>query len=499
MQSNAPVTARRRGLALAVLCAMQLMIILDGTIVTVALPAIQRDLGFTPAGLAWVMNAYLIAVAGLLLLAGRLGDLIGNRRVFLAGVAVFSAASLLCGVASSKELLIAGRFGQGVGGALASAVILSMIVGLYPEPGKQARAMGIYSFASASGASIGLFAGGVVTQTLGWHWAFLINVPIGAAALILAVRLLATDRGIGLGEGADVIGAVLVTTGLSLGVYTIVQTAEPSTSTGQTVGSGLVAVALLVAFVARQATAAKPMIPLRIFRTGHLAVANTTVILVVAAGFGFQFFTALYLQQVLGFGSMQTGVAFLPAPLAIGTVSLFLAARLTTRFGARVVLLAGLAGFAAGLLLLSRAPADGDYLVDVLPVLIVMGSGVGLAIPAVIMLAMSGVDPADAGLASGLNNTAQQSGGALGLAVLATLAASRSHARLDGGAQLGSALRDGYSLAFLVAAGFVVAAMVVTFVLLRTPRRQSPNPATPAPLAALPTPRRRAEEALTAR
>jgi len=479
--------AHSRGLTLAVLCAMQLMIILDATIVTVALPSIQADLGFSQAGLAWVMNAYLIAVAGLLLLSGRLGGLIGNRRVFLAGLAVFTAASLLCGLASDKELLIAGRFGQGVGGALASAVILSMIVGLYPESTQRARAIAIYSFASASGASIGLIAGGVITHTLGWHWAFLLNVPIGAAALVLAARLLAPERGIGLGEGADVIGAVLVTTGLSLGVYSIVQTAEPGAGTGRTLGTGAVAVALLVAFVARQATAGKPILPLRIFRTGQISVANVVVVLAVAAGFGFQFLTALYLQQVLGYGSGQTGLAFLPAPLTIGVVSLFVAAKLIARFGTRAVLMTGLAGFAAGLVLLSHAPVDGSYLRDVLPVLIVMGLGVGLAIPAMTMLAMSDVEPEDAGLASGLNNTAQQTGGALGLAVLASLAAARTSGLVGEGADPTAALRDGYSLAFLVAAGFVTAGLIVSFFLLRTATKAAAEPAR-STVAAQPSP-----------
>jgi MFS family permease len=259
---------------LAVLCAMQLMIILDGTVVTVALPTIQSDLGFSQAGLAWVMNAYLIAFAGLLLLAGRFGDLIGGKRIFLAGLSVFTAASLLCGLAGSSELLIAGRFAQGVGGALASAVILGMIVGLFPAPGEQARAMGVYSFTAASGAAIGLIVGGVITQTVGWHWAFLINVPIGLTALVLATRLLVADRGIGLGKGADVLGAVLVTAGLSLGVYAIVQTAEPTAETVRTIVLAAVALLLLAAFVVRQARAAHPLLALRIFRDRRLAVAS---------------------------------------------------------------------------------------------------------------------------------------------------------------------------------------------------------------------------------
>jgi EmrB/QacA subfamily drug resistance transporter len=455
---------------LAVLCAMQLMIILDGTVVTVALPTIQSDLGFSQAGLAWVMNAYLIAFAGLLLLAGRFGDLIGGKRIFLAGLSVFTAASLLCGLAGSSELLIAGRFAQGVGGALASAVILGMIVRLFPAPGEQARAMGVYSFTAASGAAIGLIVGGVITQTVGWHWAFLINVPIGLTALVLATRLLVADRGIGLGEGADVLGAVLVTAGLSLGVYTIVQTAEPTAKTGRTIVLAAVALLLLAGFVVRQARVAHPLLALRIFRNRHVTVANVIVVLMFAAGFGFQFMTALYLQRVLGFDSLQTGLAFLPAPVIGGLLSLFVVARLTERFGSRRVLLAGLAALLVALLLLSQAPVDGTYLVNVAPVLALMGTAMGVAIPSMIMLAMSGAEAGDAGLASGLNNTAQQAGAAVGTAVLATLAASLTAVRVGGGAAMVSALRDGYSLAFLAAAGFVVAALLLAATLLRPAR-----------------------------
>jgi EmrB/QacA subfamily drug resistance transporter len=465
--SAPPVPSRSRVRALAVLCAMQLMIILDGTVVTVALPTIQSDLGYSQAGLAWVMNAYLIAFAGLLLLAGRFGDLIGGKRIFLAGLSVFTAASLLCGLAGSSELLIAGRFAQGVGGALASAVILGMIVGLFPAPGEQARAMGVYSFTAASGAAIGLIVGGVITQTVGWHWAFLINVPIGLTALVLAARLLVADQGAGLGKGADVLGAVLVTAGLSLGVYTIVQTAEPTAETGRTIVLATVALLLLAGFVLRQALAAHPLLALRIFRNRQVTVANVIVVLISAAGFGFQFMTALYLQRVLGFDSLQTGLAFLPAPVIGGLLSLFVVAKLTERFGSRRVLLAGLAALLVALLLLSQAPVDGTYLLNVAPVLALMGTGMGVAIPSMIMLAMSGAEAGDAGLASGLNNTAQQAGAAVGTAVLATLAASLTAVRVGGGAAMVSALRDGYSLAFLAAAGFVVAALLLTATLLR--------------------------------
>ena len=466
--ASADPPARSRAKALAVLCAMQLMIILDGTVVTVALPTIQKDLGFSQAGLAWVMNSYLIAFAGLLLLAGRIGDLIGSKRVFLAGLSLFTAASLICGLATSSELLIAGRFLQGVGGALASAVILGMIVGLFPAPGEQARAMGVYGFTSASGASIGLILGGVITQTVGWHWSFLINIPIGIVSLVLAVRLLTAERGIGLSKGADIVGAVLVTAGLSLGIYTIVQTAEASAELLRTIVLAVVAVLLLGGFVLRQARAAQPLLALHIFRKRQVTVANVIVVLLFAAGFGFQFMTALYLQSVLGYDSLHTGLAFLPAPLIGAAMSLFIGPRLTVRFGSRTMLLAGLATLLVALVLISQAPVDGSYLLNVAPAAALVGAGTGVGIPAAIMLAMSGAEPGDAGLASGLNNTAQQAGAAVGTAVLATLAASQTAAKLAEGAWEGSALRDGYSAAFLAAAGFVIAALVLGATLLRS-------------------------------
>ncbi|MFE7487928.1 MFS transporter [Kitasatospora sp. NPDC057965] len=446
---------------------MQLMIILDGTIVTVALPTIQNDLEFSQGGLSWVVNSYLIAFAGLLLLSGRLGDLIGNKKVFLAGLATFTVASLICGVANTAGLLIAGRFVQGVGAALASAVVLGMIVGLYPEPGEQAKAMGIYSFVSAGGASVGLIAGGVITDALGWHWVFLINLPIGVVAGIAGLRELTPQAGLGLRAGADALGALLVTLGLSLGVFTISQVSEDQYGGGELAAYGLISLVLLAGFLLRQAKAASPLLALRIFRNREIDGANTVVVLAFAAGFGFQFLNALYLQRVLGFDSMQTGLAFLPAPLVIGTISLFFSAKLVARFGTRRVLLTGLLLLGVGLLLLSRAPVDGDYWVDVAPTLVIQGLGMGLTIPSVIMRAMSGARPSDAGLASGLNNTAQQAGAAVGLAVLATVATSHSNSRVaDGVAQI-AALRDGYSLAFVCAAGFVFLGWLVTFVVLR--------------------------------
>ncbi|MFJ8198078.1 MFS transporter [Streptomyces sp. NPDC096152] len=451
---------------------MQLMIILDGTVLTVALPAIQSDLGFSQGDLSWVVNSYLIAFAGLLLLSGRLGDLIGGKKVFLTGLATFTIASLLCGIATSQELLLAGRFLQGIGAALASAVVLGMIVGLYPEPGGQAKAMGVYSFVSAGGASVGLIAGGVISNVLGWHWVFLINLPIGVVALVAGVRTPAAQGGLGLREGADALGALLVTTGLSLGVFTISQISEDTFGAGELAVCGAVSVVLLSAFVLRQAKAARPLLALRVFRSREITGANAVVILVFAAGFGFQFLNALYLQRVLGFDSTRTGLAFLPAPLVIGAMSLLFTARLTARFGTRRVLLTGLLFLGGGLLLLGRAPVDGDYWVDVAPALVIQGFGMGLTVPSVIMRAMSGAPPEDAGLASGLNNTAQQAGAAVGLAILATVATTHSNSLISQGTTQVRALRDGYSLAFLFAAGFVFLAWAVTFFVLRDGRRE---------------------------
>jgi len=444
-----------------------LMIILDTTIVNVALPSIQNDLGFSQSSLAWVVNAYLIGFGGLLLLAGRLGDLLGRKRIFLTGLVVFTAASLLCGVSSSQEMLIATRFLQGVGGAMTSAVILGMIVTMFPEPGERAKAIGMYSSVAAAGGSIGLLTGGVLTQAISWHWIFFVNLPIGIAAALLAARLLESDRGIGLGEGADVAGAALVTSGLMLGVYAIVKVTDYGWLSANTLGFGAVSVALLSAFVARQAHARNPLLPLRVFRSRNIAGSNIIQVLTVAGLFGFFFLGTLYLRRVLEYDASQTGLALLPAPLAIGTLSLGFSARLNTRFGPRNVLVPGLTLILAGLALLSRAPVDGQYLVDVLPVMLLLGIGAGLTFPASTTLAMSGATPSDSGLASGLLNTTQQVGGALGLAVLATLAASHTDSLLADGQTMTWALTDGYHLAFRIGVGLVLVAIAVALIVLR--------------------------------
>src|SRR3954451_16716657 len=459
---NDRTEASSRWLALVVLCAGMLMVILDQTIVNVALPTIQEDLGFSAAGLAWVVNAYLIAFGGLLLLAGRLGDLIGRRSIFLVGLAVFTLASLLCGLSGSPEMLIAARFVQGVGGALSSAVILGMIVTMFPQPGEQAKAIGIFSFVASAGASIGLLAGGVLTQALDWHWIFFVNVPIGLAALIFAWRLIEPETGLGLGAGADLPGAVLVTGALMLGVYTIVD--------AHSVPLGLIAAAMLGGFLWRQATAERPLLRLGILRSRNVAGANLTQMLMIAGMLGVFFLAVLYLQRVLGYDAVRTGAAFLPISLSIGVLSLGFSARLNARFGPRNVLLPALASITAGLFLLSRVPVDGHYVSDLLPAMILLGIGGGLTFPALMTLAMSSAAPEDSGLASGLVNTTQQVGGALGLAILATVAENRTGASTSAAALVG-----GYGAAFEVASAFVLAALVLAVVVLRPQRAQVPD------------------------
>ncbi|HEV3229273.1 MAG TPA: MFS transporter [Solirubrobacteraceae bacterium] len=466
------MTDRNRWIALYVLCVGMLMIVLDVTVVNVALPSIQSDLGFSQSSLAWVVNAYLIAFGGLLLLAGRLGDLLGRKSVFMTGLGVFTAASLACGLAQSQEVLVAARFLQGVGGAMTSAVILGMIVTMFPQPREQAKAIGVFGFVASAGGSIGLLAGGVLTQSINWHWIFFVNLPIGIATAVLAERLLERDRGIGFGRGADVLGAALVTSSLMLGVYTIVKpAADYGWGSGRTLMFGAVSLVLLAAFIVREATARNPLIPLRIFRSRNVSGANLIQALTVAGMFGMFFLGALYLQRVLGYDALKIGLAFLPATLVMGVMSLRYSERLTMRFGARRTLLPGLALIGIGLVLFAQAPVGGSYVRNVLPVMILFGFGIGVAGPALMTLAMSGATRSDAGLASGLVNTAAQVGGALGLAVLATLSATRSHHLIHTGHATASALTSGYHLAFLIGAGLVAAGIAVGVTLLQPAER----------------------------
>src|SRR5438876_7886250 len=399
---TSPIAGDSRWLALVVLCAGLLMIFLDATIVNVALPSIRSDLGFAQSSLAWVVNAYLIAFGGVLLLAGRLGDLLGRRRVFLAGIAVFTAASLLCGLSIGQEMLVAARFIQGVGGATTSAVILGMVVTLFREPREQARAIGIYSFVAAAGASIGLLAGGVLTQALNWHWIFLVNVPIGIGTAFFALRLLESDRGIGLGKGADVVGAFLVTVALLLGVYTIIRTTDFGWGSAHTFGFGAAASGSLIAFVVRESRTANPLIPFRLFGSRNVSGANVVLLLIFAALFGMFFLGSLYFQRVLGYDPLGIGLAFLPFSLCIGMASFASSGPLITRFGARAVLLPSLVLIGVELVFFARVPVEADYLVDVLPLMLLLGVGFGFAFPSLMVLAMSGAGEHDSGLASGL-------------------------------------------------------------------------------------------------
>src|SRR5215207_8643117 len=458
---------RSRWIALYVLCVGMQMIVLDATIVNVALPAIQDDLGFSQSSLAWVVNAYLISFGGLLLLSGRLGDLLGRRSVFLFGLAVFTAASLLCGLSQSQEILIGARFVQGAGGALASAVILGMIVTMFPEPREQAKAIGVYSFVASAGASIGLLLGGFLTQGINWHWIFFVNIPIGLGTAVLARRLVEPDKGIGFRNGADVAGAALVTSALMLGVYTIVKAADHGWGSLHTLGFGALSLALLAGFVIREATAGTPLMPLRIFRFRNVTGANLVQILMVAGLFGMFFLGVLYLQRVLGYDAIETGLAFLPVAAIIGVLSLGFSARLNLRFGARATLLPGLVLIVVGLALFAQAPVGAAYVADVLPSMVLLGLGAGLSFPSLMTLAMSGATQSDSGLASGLVNTSLQVGGALGLAVLATLSTTRTDNLLADGEATKEALTGGYHLAFIIAASLVVLAVVIATTVLQ--------------------------------
>ena len=462
------MTERNRWIALYVLCVGMLMIVLDVTVVNVALPSIQDDLGFSQSSLAWVVNAYMISFGGLLLLAGRFGDILGRKNVFMAGLGVFTVASYLCGVAQSQELLVAARFVQGVGGAMTSAVILGMIVTMFPEPREQAKAIGAYAFVASAGGSVGLLAGGVLTQSINWHWIFFVNIPIGIVTAALAWRLLEKDKAIGFGEGADVLGALLITSSLLLGVFTIVKpAADYGWGSGRALGLGAVSLMLLLAFVAREARASNPLMPLGIFRSRNVSGANVIQVLLVAGMFGMFFLGALYLQRVLGYDAMEIGLAFLPATLVMGALSLRYSERLIMRFGARTALIPGLVLIGVALALFAQAPVDGTYARHVLPVTILLGFGAGVSFPALMTLAMSGATQSDAGLASGLVNTTAQVGGALGLAVLATLSTTRSENLIQKGEFTADALTEGYQLAFWIGAGLVVVAIAVAVAVLQ--------------------------------
>jgi EmrB/QacA subfamily drug resistance transporter len=459
---------RTRWFALLVLCAGDLMIVLDSTIVNVALPSIQADLGFSGTALAWVVNAYLLTFGGFLLLGGRLGDLFGHRRLFLIGIAFFTAASIACGLSTTQGLLVAARAIQGLGGAVVSAVALSLIMNLFTEPAERAKAMGVFGFVMAGGGSIGVLLGGVLTDLLSWHWIFLVNVPIGAVVYALCLKLLPAERGTSAGGRLDVAGAVTVTVSLMLAVYAIVNGNDKGWTSGQTLGLLAAAAVLMALFLGIESRVRAPLVPLGIFRLRNVATANVVGVLWAAAMFSWFFMSALYLQKVLGYSPLKVGLAFLPANLIMGAFSLGLSARLVMRFGFRAPLATGLGLAAAGLALFARAPVDGTFIVDVLPSMILLGFGAGLAFNPVLLAAMSDVEPSESGLASGVVNTAFMMGGALGLAVLASLAASRTDSLRTSGDGALASLNGGYHLAFLAGAAFAVAAAAVGGVFLRT-------------------------------
>jgi EmrB/QacA subfamily drug resistance transporter len=458
---------RTRWFALYVLCLASLMIVLDATIVNVALPSIRKDLDFSQTSLAWVVNAYLLTYGGCLLLGGRLGDLFGHRRLFLAGISLFTLASLACGVATSQGFLIAARSVQGVGGAIASAVSLSLMMTLFTEPADRAKAMGVFGFVAAGGGSIGVTLGGILTDSLDWHWIFLVNFPIGLLVVALSLKLLPAARMENAGVKLDVAGAITVTSSLMLAVYAIVNGNQEGWTSAQTLGLLGVSVLLLAVFLAIEARVESPLMPLRLFRLRNLAISNVVGILWAAAMFAWFFLAALYMQLVLGYTPLEVGLAFLPSNLIMGAFSLGLSAKLVMRFGIRAPLGVGLLIAAAGMVLFVRAPVDGSFVVDVLPSMILLGLGAGTAFNPVLLAAMGDVDQSEAGLASGVVNTSFMMGGALGLAVLASLAESRTDSLRASGEGALTALTGGYHAAFLLGAVFAAAAAALGAFLLR--------------------------------
>jgi EmrB/QacA subfamily drug resistance transporter len=459
---------RKRWWALLVLCLGVLMIVLDTTIVNVALPSIRSDLGFSETSLVWVVNAYMLTFGGFLLLGGRLGDLFGHRRLFLAGIALFTLASLGCGLAGSQSVLVAARALQGLGGAVVSAVALSLIMNLFPEPADRAKAMGVYGFVCAAGGSIGVLLGGLLTSLLSWHWIFLVNLPIGVVVALLCVALIGPGTRQAR-QRLDWMGAVTVTLALMLAVYGVVHANEAGWRSAQTLGLLAGAAVLLGSFIAIEARVAAPLMPLSLFRHRNLAVANVAGVLWAAAMFAWFFMSALYMQLVLDYSPMQVGLAFLPANLIMAFMSLGASARIVARYGIRRPLGAGLLLAALGLALFARAPLAGDFVVDVLPAMLLLGVGAGVALNPLLLAAMNDVGPQDSGLASGVVNTAFMMGGALGLAVLASAAAARTGALQAAGTAAAPALNAGYQLAFAVGAVFAAAAALLCWWVMREP------------------------------
>jgi EmrB/QacA subfamily drug resistance transporter len=464
------LTDRTRWYALIVLCLGSLMIVLDTTIVNVALPSIRDDLGFSSTSLAWVVNAYLLTFGGFLLLGGRLGDLYGHRALFLGGITLFTIASVCCGLAESQGVLIAARAVQGVGGAVASAVSLSLMMNLFTEPADRAKAMGVFGFVASGGGSMGVLLGGVLTDTLDWHWIFLVNVPIGIAVVLLSLRLLPRARTSDGTGRLDVAGAVTITAALMLAVYAIVNGNQVGWITLRTLGLLALAALVLALFLLIESRISEPLVPLRLFRSRNVSVANIVGVLWAAAMFAWFFLSALYLQLVLHYTPLQVGLAFLPSNLIMGALSVGVSAKLVMRFGIKPPLGVGLLIASVGLALFARAPVDGSFVSDVLPSMILLGIGAGIAFNPVLLAAMSEVAPEESGLASGIVNTSFMMGGALGLAVLASIAASRTDSLVASGNDKLTALTGGYHIAFLVGALFAVGAAALGTSLLRSPQ-----------------------------
>jgi EmrB/QacA subfamily drug resistance transporter len=468
------LTHRTRWLALIVLCLGDLMIVLDSTIVNVALPSIRADLGFTQTSLAWVVNAYMLTFGGFLLLGGRLGDLFGSRRLFLAGIVLFTLASAACGLSTSQGLLVTARAVQGLGGAVVSAVAFALIMNLFTDAGDRAKAMGVFGFVMSGGGTIGVLLGGVLTDVLSWHWIFLVNRPSGVLVYALSLRLLPATAGTA-GGRLDVGGAVTVTASLLLAVYAIVNGNDAGWTSGRTLGLLGSAAVLLAAFLVIESRVAAPLMPLALFRLRNIATANIVGVLWSAAMFAWFFLAALYLQLVLGYSPLEVGLAFLPANIIMGVFSVGLSAKLVMRYGVRAPLGVGLALAAAGLALFVRAPVDGSFAVDVLPSMILLGFGAGMAFNPLLLAAMNDVAPTESGLASGVVNTAFMMGGALGLAVLASIAASRTDSLASGGDGRLESLVGGYHLAFAVGALFAIAAAVYGAVRFRVQAHAGPH------------------------
>ena len=459
--------ARKRWLALYLLCLADIMIVLDTTIVNVALPAIRADLGFTQASLAWVVNSYLLTFGGFLLLGGRLGDLFGHRRLFLIGIAVFTVASLFCGLANSQEFLIVARAVQGVGGAIVSVVALSLIMIMFTEPAERAKAMGVVGFVLSGGGALGVLLGGVITETVAWNWIFLVNIPFGIAAFAWCLVLLPKGATMPSTGRLDIAGAVTVTAAIMIAVYAIVNGNETGWTAGETIGLLAGAVVLLASFLVIESRASAPLVPLRLFKLRNVSTANVVALLMPGAMFGWFFLSALYMQLVLGYSSLEVGLAFLPGTIIWGIASIAVSDRLVLRYGVKVPILLGLGFFMIGLLLFARAPVDGNFLIDLLPGTIFFGLGGGITFNPLLLAAMGDVTPMEAGLASGVVNTSFMFGGALGLAVLASIAASRTENLVaSGGGQL-EALTSGYHVAFVVGAMFAAAAALIGGLLLR--------------------------------